>query len=265
MRVWEIWSAWLHELRVTQTSEDEDGGVGDLLVPFIKRIGAIKNSIVAPMNLYAQQYGNETIVFGSLPRNGGTRLQRAVVIPMWSLLAGSDAGVQYNQSVDIYAYKGSAVHRRLLKDDGLQLLHNDQTRNEIGHFIIISKHLPLTKNWDEAALPMEDFFLRGYTARTWMNPFNFHRRMSYPNSVHRMTKYGIIHGWKRFTPYLAGGRVTRMEQIKKVDNAAFVVDKYLSASGYSSDSAVSLRKKNQKRKGIRTAETFFMKRKKTYG
>ncbi|KAK6743491.1 hypothetical protein RB195_010636 [Necator americanus] len=185
----------LLELSVAQSFADYEGGVGNLLVPFIRTIANISNDIIAPENVYVQHFSvagskEEKFFFGRAPPYGET-IANGIMLSVASVMKGRKADMEYVETFKIYISKA--------EQSNVAVYQTHYARNLIGNYYLIEKKLNVFLK-SAAQLPHVLGLLRGHAAQSWLNPYRFSRRMSYPNTIHRMQQNYIFSGWKTFTP-----------------------------------------------------------------
>ncbi|KAJ1373355.1 hypothetical protein KIN20_035730 [Parelaphostrongylus tenuis] len=69
---------------------------------------------------------------------------------------------------------------------------------EIGNYMIYTDYS--YDEWTARDLPTPELSLVKMSRRRWLNPFRFHRRMSYPHTFHRYLRHGVFRSWVRAMP-----------------------------------------------------------------
>ncbi|CAJ0599055.1 unnamed protein product [Cylicocyclus nassatus] len=197
-----------YELKVTQTAFDEERGLGNLLLPTVKKFANLSRNIFPPAHVRVQVTSdsftarelNEVhkVQIGLYPQSDDNHIMRgAIEIPLITLMRGQTHEIKYRQDIQAVAYKCQYED-----NESVTIYESDYTREKIGNFILLEKgECHQNDSLVVRRLPNVRIFILA-SSRVWMNPYRFSRRMTYPNAVHTMSVHHILRGWKRFIPLL---------------------------------------------------------------
>lgn len=115
----------------------------------------------------------------------------AVSLPLESLVTESLHGIRFDTDYDGHVYRSGAFTAYVNR-------HCDF----IGNYMIFTQFSVRKRNWTASSLYAPEFSLWKVSRRRYFNPMRFHRRMSYPHSLHRSVQRRIFRSWVRSLPLI---------------------------------------------------------------